>query len=410
MLRFCTPTAINIHAVTTFGVSAKETASPIGKFGTGLKYAIAGILRGGGEIHIVSGTDSYDFGTQSDLVRGKHFSFVTMSHNGGDTVRLGFTTELGSHWESWMFYRELYSNTLDENGTVEVESCEILPSKCDGTSIFVDGLDGIHADSSKYFLPHNVAPVYEDTSVKVYANPSVAGIYYRGILAHVFDESETSLFTYDMQVGLLSEDRTLKDMWGVRTNITYLLAAVASFGDSFKLLTASTDVYEHSFDWSYVTPGQHFIDAVRNMRKKGVSLRQDAFARVSKLAPKSFLPSTVQLNRAQKSNWLTATAYIEKKVPAFNPDLRVIFCSELHEGEEFTTIDSQLYFKAGNLLKSKEELVLLIFTAWAQKVCPGYLPTTSGTKWLIQLMLQIPTDEQVETGDEHIVTGDELPF
>ena len=38
---------IDIRAVTTFGVSVKNDNSAIGMFGTGLKYAIAIILRHG---------------------------------------------------------------------------------------------------------------------------------------------------------------------------------------------------------------------------------------------------------------------------------------------------------------------------------------------------------------------------
>jgi hypothetical protein len=40
MLFFCTPGLIDLEAVFTFGVHAKETENPIGYFGTGLKYAI----------------------------------------------------------------------------------------------------------------------------------------------------------------------------------------------------------------------------------------------------------------------------------------------------------------------------------------------------------------------------------
>ena len=44
MISFITPTALPIEAATTMGVSVKETDGAIGKFGTGLKYAIAGVL------------------------------------------------------------------------------------------------------------------------------------------------------------------------------------------------------------------------------------------------------------------------------------------------------------------------------------------------------------------------------
>ena len=45
MITFHSPTILPIEAATTMGVSVKESDNAIGKFGTGLKYAIAGVLR-----------------------------------------------------------------------------------------------------------------------------------------------------------------------------------------------------------------------------------------------------------------------------------------------------------------------------------------------------------------------------
>ena len=42
---FITPGQIDLENVFTFGISAKESDNPIGFFGTGLKFAIATLLR-----------------------------------------------------------------------------------------------------------------------------------------------------------------------------------------------------------------------------------------------------------------------------------------------------------------------------------------------------------------------------
>jgi hypothetical protein len=55
---------IPMEAVTTMGVSAKEGENPIGFFGTGLKYAIASLLRTSHKITIWRGLDRYDFATE----------------------------------------------------------------------------------------------------------------------------------------------------------------------------------------------------------------------------------------------------------------------------------------------------------------------------------------------------------
>lgn len=42
MLTFHNPGELDPRLITTFGVSIKESTNPIGYFGTGLKYALAG--------------------------------------------------------------------------------------------------------------------------------------------------------------------------------------------------------------------------------------------------------------------------------------------------------------------------------------------------------------------------------
>ena len=76
------------RAITTFGVSSKENDSAIGYFGTGLKYAIAVLLRYGCEITIWTGGQKYEFTTQKTRIRVNDFEIVQMN---GEP--LAFTTE-----------------------------------------------------------------------------------------------------------------------------------------------------------------------------------------------------------------------------------------------------------------------------------------------------------------------------
>src|SRR5690606_21178629 len=98
------------------GINVKDGDNPIGHFGTGLKIAIASILRMGGAITIYRGMDRYEFDTIGVVVRGKGFDLVGLSINGAEQTELGFTTELGKNWEPWMVMRELESNCRDEAG------------------------------------------------------------------------------------------------------------------------------------------------------------------------------------------------------------------------------------------------------------------------------------------------------
>src|SRR5690606_35207652 len=100
MIYFSNPGLLPIRAATTMGVSAKEGDTPIGMFGTGLKYVIAGVLRLGGKIEIQVGPRTHRFSTIEEIIRDKVFHIVCM-----DDVPLGFTTEYGKTWSAWMYVR-----------------------------------------------------------------------------------------------------------------------------------------------------------------------------------------------------------------------------------------------------------------------------------------------------------------
>jgi hypothetical protein len=104
---------IDAAAIRTFGVSVKQGDNPIGFFGTGLKYALAILLRTGHSVAIQSGLEKHRFALKDVTIRGETFQVVTMNRR-----ELGFTTQVGKTWELWMAYRELYCNCKDEGGSV----------------------------------------------------------------------------------------------------------------------------------------------------------------------------------------------------------------------------------------------------------------------------------------------------
>lgn len=89
MIIFTNPGVIDPRAATTLGVSVKG-ASAFGRFGSGLKFSIATILRGGGTVTLHADRDTYEFGVVNDVIQGQPFDIVTMN---GEP--LGFTTMLG---------------------------------------------------------------------------------------------------------------------------------------------------------------------------------------------------------------------------------------------------------------------------------------------------------------------------
>lgn len=94
---FWTPSELDLNCVRLMGVSSKQCDSPIGRFGTGLKFAIANILRTGGGFTITINNAPYHFTTQEQAIRGVDSVDVVVMNG----EALGFTTSLGKHWEGW---------------------------------------------------------------------------------------------------------------------------------------------------------------------------------------------------------------------------------------------------------------------------------------------------------------------
>lgn len=187
-------------AITTFGINVKEGDNPIGYFGTGLKYAIAVLLRHECEIEIHAGRERYKFGLQHSVVRGKEFSIITMNNN-----PTGFTTELGKNWKLWMAFRELYCNTLDESGSIHEGDLE--PQE-DHTTIVVRGTPLQEVYHNKASIVLESEPLTSTPEIDIHPGESKY-VYYRGVRIHNLDKP--SLYTYNIrQTTELTEDRTPK--------------------------------------------------------------------------------------------------------------------------------------------------------------------------------------------------------
>lgn len=213
MIVFKNEGILDINSIITFGVSVKEKESAIGFFGTGLKYAIAVLLRNGCDIFIKSGEDVYGFSTDELIVRGHSFTVVMM--NGSP---LSFTTEYGKTWELWQAARELYSNCLDECGTVTDE----IDVNFHGTQVVVSGdaFDLVWKERHTFLLS---APVlWANDSLEVCEGPSEYA-YYQGIRAYTLPTK--SKFTYNLKTHQkLTEDRALANWWGAQWDITWNIA------------------------------------------------------------------------------------------------------------------------------------------------------------------------------------------
>jgi len=203
---------IDITGVTAFGVSVKNKNDAIGYFGTGLKYATAILAREKQQMEIYSGGSTYLFETRKHNVRGVDFDMITM--NGRD---LSYTTELGKNWKMWQAFREIYCNTLDEGGSVNV--LPVKPEPKEGmTYIIVKGEAFIEEYTKKdsiVFDPKHNDAILKTPEIEIYDKPSNY-MYYRGVRIH--ELKPPSLFTYNIiKSQELTEDRTLKEAYAAES-------------------------------------------------------------------------------------------------------------------------------------------------------------------------------------------------
>ena len=210
---FDTPGLLDMRAVTTFGLSVKENENPIGYFGTGLKYAIAILMRNGADFTISNSSgDTYKFSVRTQEFRNVEFNAIYMNSNINimNDREMPFTTELGKNWKMWMTFRELYCNTKDENGVCHVieDSENVRFTWPNWTRITVYDKDFYEAYSNRheYFI-EDLKPAHVGTGMEIFERPS-AHMFYKRI--RIGDLQRSTIMTYNHIRFLdLTEDRTV---------------------------------------------------------------------------------------------------------------------------------------------------------------------------------------------------------
>lgn len=253
---------IDLTAITTFGVSAKETSDPFGYFGTGFKYAIAILLRENQKITMFRGLDKYEFTSVERLIRNKSFQLIQM--NGTD---LGFTTDLGKNWPLWQAFRELYCNAMDENG--DVSDVKITPME-NRTIITITGGDFHVCYLARHDIILSTRPKYTSDRMNIHERPG-EHLFYKTI--RIADMSKEAYFTYDIKRSVnLTEDRTLKYDWEFMGLLRDELVNGKNSEFISKFATVPRGMYESEFRIDMnTTPNEVFMTAMSKLNFKDVT-------------------------------------------------------------------------------------------------------------------------------------------
>lgn len=258
---FHNPGKLDIRGAYIAGLSAKDSEHAIGKFGTGLKYAIASILRWGGAVSIETNGENYFFSKLPISFRGKAHDQVCM--NGQE---LGFTTHYGHQWEPWQVFRELYSNALDEGGNVSLQ----VPAADTIITVHCPEVAECYAEKDTIILPSKGFDCDESIyNTHIFKAPS-SYLFYRGVRVR----KERCLFTWNLWEGVeLTEDRSIEATFNYECAAARVIQASADGEFIAKALRASDSYFEGNISYNswYDTSAEFITQATILFKQEGKS-------------------------------------------------------------------------------------------------------------------------------------------
>jgi len=263
---FRNPGLLSLIDLTTMGDSTKRADdSKIGKFDSGLKYAIALLVRNDIEFEIRSGNTRFNVSTtiihdhttkkSKELLVIEEYDCLTTE---GKSHITAFSPQLGYNWELWQAFRELYANTLDEKGTVEfIDSKAPMPNALeDETVIIINSnplVENIINHWNDYFLPVDLKPLTSYHYTNVYKNPNgTLKLYKQGILIYK-DDNVKSRYIYSYEYASIDERRTLNDLSGFKDRIVNCISESTnvSFLEGF-LSNNDNDLFESKLEFYFI--------------------------------------------------------------------------------------------------------------------------------------------------------------
>lgn len=248
-LEFTNKGEVPINAFKLLGASSKrDDATKIGFFGTGLKYALAVLLREGIGFKVYSGAKEVKIGTRKTKFYDREITVITV--NGEKT---SITVEAGINWEPWFAIREIYSNNLDENGQMKLSAS--LEPEAGYTKFYIERdekLDGFIKNWSSYFSnTRTVISETEGLGVLEKNNNQHLTVFRRGIQAYT--NRTPSVFDYDIEELAINESRVAMHDHQARQRCAEALALCDNVEAITKFVNCDSNYYEKDSNfWTYL--------------------------------------------------------------------------------------------------------------------------------------------------------------
>ncbi len=205
-LKISNRTEIETNAFMLLGACTKrDDSSKIGYFGSGLKYALAVLLREGIAFKVFSGKKEIELTVETEMLRDQSFDVISICGK-----KTSLTTSMGVDWKPWQAVREIFCNALDEVSPSREVVDSIEPAE--GTTAFyiptdVEEVQYIIDNWAKYFAHDR--EVLAGTCCKIYSSYSdTVNIYRKGV--RCWDVTYGSLYDYDFDKLEINESRTVK--------------------------------------------------------------------------------------------------------------------------------------------------------------------------------------------------------
>ncbi len=238
---------ISPYAFSLLGASTKrDDETKIGYFGSGLKYAIAVLLRNGIPLRVFSGLNEIVFTSQEVEMRGKTFRQIYI-----DGKPTGMTLEMGVDWEPWFAVREVFCNAVDE-GRYTMEHAMSVTPEAGKTKVYIgahESLNEVFANWNKYFSSKRTDIVLEQSNGKVLNGGNELIVYRKGIRVHRVNYP--CLFHYDMQWIGINESRVIAEDFSFRGG---LIRWISNFADEQmirQIYNADKKMWEWNLDWDW---------------------------------------------------------------------------------------------------------------------------------------------------------------
>lgn len=348
---------IDLDTIRTMGVSVKTNDSPIGYFGTGMKMAIATLLRTNHRVVLHLGGKNIEFTTREKIIRNQPFQMIYM-----EDEQLAFTTDLAKNWKVWQAYRELHSNCLDEMGKIgrmPVEGSDTIwavtqPANADPEN----SIDQAFNDRSKIFLMSEAS--WHVDGIEVHQGKSKY-LYYRNI--RVLELPKATRFTYNFQMPMvLTEDRTLASLYDAIYKLGTRLPTIPDTSFASKIIEG--DSWEDQLDfldcWS---PSEEFLDALE-LRSAKLSDRLKKVLNRSRKEVAEY--KTMTLSEIQTEEVKEAIKLLEK-LRVYITISEINFVEDLGPNVHGRVENDKIYISEACVVKGMKWIASTIYEEWIHK-------------------------------------------